>query len=85
MKSYVKNCQVSIFYIKSRLEPFCKFLKYSKELDYDEKPDYKRLRLEFKVLLMDTFNQNDSFQYDWQVKKQKTGPAKRPMITVAPL
>ncbi len=60
-------------------------MKYVKELDYDEKPDYKRLKLEFKMLMMDTFNSNDSFVYDWQIKKQKTQPKKAIMITVAPL
>ena len=35
------------------LDPFCKFLKYAKDLEYDEKPDYKRLRHEFRVLYMD--------------------------------
>lgn len=47
------------------LEPFCKFLKYAKELEYDEKPDYKRLRHEFRMLFMDIFAHNDSFYYDW--------------------
>jgi len=35
------------------LDQFCKFLKYAKDLEYDEKPDYKRLRHEFRVLFMD--------------------------------
>lgn len=47
-------------------EPFCKFLKYAKELEYDEKPDYKRMRHEFRVLFMDVCGEhNDSFTYDW--------------------
>ena len=59
--------QTSIFMI----EPFCKFLKYSKELEYDEKPDYKRLRHEFRMLFMDIYNHNDSFSYDWVLKKRR--------------
>ena len=51
-------------------EPFCKFLKYAKELEYDEKPDYKRLRHEFRVLFMDKYvptSPNTPFKYDWQM------------------
>ncbi|CDW86085.1 serine threonine protein kinase [Stylonychia lemnae] len=81
----IKMLTIDEILCKELPEQFCRFLKYVKDLEYDEKPDYKRLRLEFKVLLMDTFNQNDSFQYDWQLKKQKSQTTKKPMITVAPL
>ena len=48
-------------------EQFCKCLKYAKELEYDEKPDYKRMRHEFKLLYMDSCdNHHEQFRFDWQ-------------------
>jgi hypothetical protein len=45
-------------------------LKYAKELEYDEKPDYKRLRHEFRVIFMDIcgdkLGTHQTFHYDWQ-------------------
>eukprot|EP00347_Sterkiella_histriomuscorum_P000627 403375115 len=81
----IKMLTIDEILCKELPEQFCRFLKYVKDLEYDEKPDYKRLRLEFKVLMMDTFNQNDTFVYDWQVKKIRQNSQKRPTITVAPL
>lgn len=50
------------------IDQLCKFLKYAKELEYDEKPDYKRLRHEFRVLFMDkcaSSLEGNTFLYDW--------------------
>ncbi len=66
MRFFAKRYQVFKFRpIYYHLEPFCKFLKYSKELDYDEKPDYKRFKMDFKMLMMETFPHAEPFLYDW--------------------
>ena len=49
-----------------RLEQFSKFLRTVKELEYDEKPDYRRIRHEFRVLYMDNYGDDHSL-FDWQI------------------
>ncbi len=53
-------------------------MKYAKELEYEEKPDYKRLRHEFRVLYMESCNvKNETFLFDWQrVENKESGKIK---------
>jgi hypothetical protein len=64
---------------------FCKFLKYAKELEYDEKPDSRRMRHEFKVLFMESCcgtgeMTEHNFRFDWAIgapeKPKKRGERK---------
>ena len=89
----IKMQTVEEILCKDLPEQFCKFLKYVKELEYEEKPDYKRLRHEFRVLFMDKYvppTPNVTFKYDWQLvpegvvneKGQKNKGIKKPMNIV---
>jgi len=66
----IKMQTVEEILCKDLPESIFKFLKYAKELEYDEKPDYKRLRHEFRVLFMDKYvppSPNAPFKYDWHL------------------
>ena len=57
-------------------EEFIKFIKYSRELEFDPKPDYQYL----KKLLIKAGEKNgidiDKVKYDWVIKNEEIKEAK---------
>ena len=46
-------------------EEFPTLLKYARKLDFDEKPDYKNIKIMFKQLIISN-NQKMDWEYDWE-------------------
>ena len=49
-------------------EEFPTLLKYARKLDFDEKPDYKNIKIMFKQLII-SMNQEMDWKFDWEKKK----------------
>ena len=49
-------------------EEFPTLLKYDRKLDFDEKPDYKNIKIMFKQLII-SMNQEMDWKFDWEKKK----------------
>ena len=59
-------------YIQEKLcdglpEEFPTLLKYARKLDFDEKPDYKNIKIMFKQLII-SMNQEMDWKFDWEKK-----------------
>ena len=50
-------------------EEFPTLLKYARKLDFEEKPDYKNIKIMFKQLILDNKQQLD-WRFDWDVKEK---------------
>ena len=50
-------------------DEFPTLLKYARKLDFDEKPDYKNIRIMFKQLILSNNEQMD-WQFDWEKKDE---------------
>ena len=48
-------------------EEFPTLLKYARKLDFDEKPDYKNIKIMFKQLII-SMNQEMDWKFDWEKK-----------------
>ena len=48
-------------------EEFPTLLKYARKLDFDEKPDYKNIKIMFKQLII-SLNQEMDWKFDWEKK-----------------
>ena len=48
-------------------EEFSTLLKYARKLDFDEKPDYKNIKIMFKQLIHDNKQQID-WKFDWDIR-----------------
>ena len=46
-------------------EEFPTLLKYARKLDFEEKPDYKNIKIMFKQLIL-TCGQQMDWKYDWE-------------------
>ena len=46
-------------------EEFPTLLKYARKLDFEEKPDYKNIKIMFKQLIISNNEQMD-WKYDWE-------------------
>ena len=46
-------------------EEFPTLLKYARKLDFDEKPDYKNIKIMFKQLIISN-NQIVDWKFDWE-------------------
>ena len=49
-------------------EEFPTLLKYARKLDFDEKPDYKNIKIMFKQLII-SLHQEMDWKFDWEKKK----------------
>ena len=52
-------------------EEFPTLLKYARKLDFDEKPDYKNIKIMFKQLII-SMNQEMDWKFDWEKKNNET-------------
>ena len=52
-------------------EEFPTLLKYARKLDFEEKPDYKNIKIMFKQLII-SMNQEMDWKFDWEKKNNET-------------
>ena len=52
-------------------EEFPTLLKYARKLDFEEKPDYKNIKIMFKQLII-SMNQKMDWKFDWDKKNNET-------------
>ena len=50
-------------------DEFVQFMKYSRNLDFEQRPNYQKLRQLFEKLMLQS-NQEHDFEYDWVIKKR---------------
>jgi hypothetical protein len=66
LKSYVLVSQVRILNIIT-LDEFTEYINYTRNLDFEQEPDYEYLRGLFKQV-MTKYNFVNDFDYDWSKK-----------------
>jgi hypothetical protein len=50
-------------------DEFVQFMKYTRQLDFEQRPNYQKLRQMFEKL-MTSHNWEHDFEYDWIIKKR---------------
>jgi len=66
LKNYVLDSQVIITIFNS-IDEFTDYINYTRNLDFEQEPDYEYLRGLFRQV-MTKFNLVQDFEYDWSKK-----------------